>query len=1473
MIIEKKLLEKYISGLATDDEAAQCEQYLQNNDHAADLGQFELDTDFGQDTILKSLRNRIAGPPISASDYDQITEMINNQVQENLDTVDIASFLNPAQSDDEIGRLGPYRIIEKIGSGGMGIVFRAEHLETGETVALKVMNPLMASNPQTAERFRREVRAAAKLEHPRIIPILDIGSDAGIPYFTMQLLAGESLSTLLKRDGKLAPNRVREIVLQIVEGLEYAEQLGIQHRDIKPDNLWIDQQGQVVILDFGLARGADDTTGLTKTGDVLGTPQYMAPEQVTGQSIDHRTDLFSLGAVMYEMLTGTSKFADQNVFSTMMAVTHRDVSMDELIAKDCPRPMAELVRQLLEKSPENRPASAAAVREQLTTINLDNNQHKSESDNGRNGMNRMWLGFAGGFFAATAMFLVAILIHVKTDRGTLVIEADEGVEVTTLKDGAIIRLIDTKKTYRVKLGENKLPSGAYEIIVSDPQSKITFSSDRFAIRRGDRKIVNLTFKKPSPERTTVMTEKTRKQMQTVKHACISFRNAAGRWPRTIDELMKRPNDLVGKKWRGPYLGGGMLEDYWHSKLSLKTSDKKLIVWSAGPDKKFATADDIYGDSQSNVTTSDSNAALQPVNLNHLSALPIRETLGLKNDQVISKLSLAARKSTLIPETRYHRKRIRDMSLDRHEKLLAVGGDDAVVRIWSWQTTPTNSPRKQIEKTKDSNSTHGATPKRQSETRKLFHILPCRYPVQRVSWSPTSNLLAVVASDPYAEIGHLLIWRVSETKTELLYRIEQVCQEISFSPNGGLLALQSKTGIRVLDLDHRPQPKLLPNFGLNGQITKRAWSPDSKFLAVTRRNSNQSDSASTSLNSFESAQQNNVVIWDVNARKVHHRFPRCAKAGYLSDIDSTPLLAMLKADNSDGLVLQIANCQTFTSALVRTSVGKTTAIWFSSCFNGYGLVRTQPQRYWSSKSTIDIGYPMSSKAENRWAEAQFRVDLPRGVQPDEHVVFTFGGKNRFSIADEKTFTNREMLPREQFRAMALAFTDGLPTDHYVEIQYNRSAPKTTATKSEARQQKMRTDARLINVKEKTVHRFLDFMMESDYNKMLQPQHIAVSPSNKYIAVARMRPTTENEHAAVIEIFDHNSHKIIRTIQLEQRLRAPVLRWSPNGKYLIAHDDHRRRVEAFKPADKDFVVQLLPRPSKTRAGFAPRAEQQYFFHGKESGRVVLQHKLNGVGVFELETGKMVCECVVEIEPDRSFRSERRPRNTTFVGGFDWNSESKRLAIFYCDQHKRKLRIRIVQMSDDQFDEGITTSVPILATANGWLDKLKFIAISPNNNGLIVGYSTQYRKKMIGQPETEMEIYKVSFDKTSTQKIAADLDPDQQFLSQNNKIAGYKRGKLTMIDIETGKITKRFVGQDIDFQNTQLRRTTDGWAIIAPRQLRFFDRDFKLLKTILKTDWSTDAGVAIVRPDGIIHGKSLTTRIEISGKTVRLTNVAIE
>src|SRR5262245_34629897 len=207
------------------------------------------------------------------------------------------SFLAPAQRPDELGRLGGYRVLGRIGAGGMGAVFRAEDPALRRVVALKGMGPEVAADPTAKARFVREARATAAVEHDHIVPIFQVSEDNGIPFLAMPLLRGESLSARLKAAGGPLPmfEAVR-IGREVAEGLSAAHEKGLIHRDIKPSNVWLEgQRRRVKILDFGLVRestAAGDET-LTKEGSMIGTPAYMSPEQARGDPVDGRSDLFS----------------------------------------------------------------------------------------------------------------------------------------------------------------------------------------------------------------------------------------------------------------------------------------------------------------------------------------------------------------------------------------------------------------------------------------------------------------------------------------------------------------------------------------------------------------------------------------------------------------------------------------------------------------------------------------------------------------------------------------------------------------------------------------------------------------------------------------------------------------------------------------------------------------------------------------------------------------------------------------------------------------------------------------------------------------------------------------------------------------------------------------------------------------------------------------------------------------------------
>src|ERR1019366_2280963 len=212
-------------------------------------------------------------------------------------------------------KLGPYELASSIGAGGMGEVYRAHDSRLGRDVAVKVIPASLASDASRVSRFQQEARAAAALNHPNILAVYDIGTHDQCPYIVSELLEGQSLRDRL-RDGPLPIRKVIDYSLQIARGLAAAHDRGIVHRDLKPDNIFITKDGRVKILDFGLAKltrpetGTEDQTNtvVSDPGTVLGTVGYMSPEQVRGKEVDARSDLFSFGAVLYEMISGKRAF-------------------------------------------------------------------------------------------------------------------------------------------------------------------------------------------------------------------------------------------------------------------------------------------------------------------------------------------------------------------------------------------------------------------------------------------------------------------------------------------------------------------------------------------------------------------------------------------------------------------------------------------------------------------------------------------------------------------------------------------------------------------------------------------------------------------------------------------------------------------------------------------------------------------------------------------------------------------------------------------------------------------------------------------------------------------------------------------------------------------------------------------------------------------------------------------------------------
>ena len=272
--------------------------------------------------------------------------------------------------------LGHYRVLEKIGSGGMGEVFRARDERLGRDVAVKLIRPASSANPDHLRRFEQEARAAAALNHPNILAIYDVGFEGSMPYIVSELLEGKNLRQRLE-EGRLSLPEAADYALQIAHGLTAAHERKIVHRDLKPENLFLTTDGRVKILDFGVAKlqapAADDRsiesmTTVTKHGAMIGTVAYMSPEQLRGKAVDHRSDIFSFGAILYEMMTGSRAFRGETEVDTMTAVLREEPPVTNLEEAAIPPGYQDIVRHCLEKDPENRFQSAKDLAFALQTL-------------------------------------------------------------------------------------------------------------------------------------------------------------------------------------------------------------------------------------------------------------------------------------------------------------------------------------------------------------------------------------------------------------------------------------------------------------------------------------------------------------------------------------------------------------------------------------------------------------------------------------------------------------------------------------------------------------------------------------------------------------------------------------------------------------------------------------------------------------------------------------------------------------------------------------------------------------------------------------------------------------------------------------------------------------------------------------------------------------------------------------------------
>jgi hypothetical protein len=389
----------------------------------------------------------------------------------------------------------------------MGIVFEAEDLRLRRRVALKVMRPSQTAHPSARERFVREARAAAALEHDHIVTIYEAGEDRGLSFLAMPLLQGESLEDRLRREDPLPTAEVRRIGRETAEALAAAHDAGLIHRDIKPGNLWLEKgNGRVKVLDFGLARTVIAGGQVTQTGAVIGTPGYMAPEQARGLPLDARADLFSLGCVLYQMATGRRPFPGAEPLAMLTSLALDTPALPHELNREVPPDLSRLIVRLLEKDPAKRPGSAREVADLLATVEVTpfpgsgrddaptgSVAHTPAARPGRRwfplevavGVLALFLLIGGGY----AVYQIAF----QTPDGTLIVQIDDEKVEARFKNGRLQLLDDdgeVKYTLAPSERNKALPPGQYRIAVRGADG-LTVDVDQFVLRKNGKRTVRV----------------------------------------------------------------------------------------------------------------------------------------------------------------------------------------------------------------------------------------------------------------------------------------------------------------------------------------------------------------------------------------------------------------------------------------------------------------------------------------------------------------------------------------------------------------------------------------------------------------------------------------------------------------------------------------------------------------------------------------------------------------------------------------------------------------------------------------------------------------------------------------------------------------------------------------------------------------------------------------------------------------------
>ena len=501
-------LSNFLLGKLDPEASYECESHLAKSDPCVETVNGLNINDTFHSLIIDSPAQEARVP---VGDQSIVSNLIHRMVdagnkshpRKNLDqrAADVIATLEPANTPDAIGQIEHYRIEKVLGCGSTGVVFQAVDENLDRAVAIKVLRPTLGDAAK--DRFIEEAKATAKLDHANIVTIFHVGESSSVAFIVMQWLPGETLEERLERDSILKAETVKSFGVQIASGLSAAHRKGLVHRDIKPANLWITRDEQVKILDFGLVRIMDESPQLTCTGMIAGTPCYMSPEQSRGDELDARSDLFSLGCVLYRSLTGKLPFESSNALATLQAIQRVQPESPLSLEPTTDTDLSDLVMCLLEKSPYRRPDSASDV---AAAFEVDRAQWPFDCDatsdctKPKAALTKPQLTKPFPLFPiATLALLAAVMgwaafmfgpqiIRIATNKGEIFIESnDPDVEIEILSGGQQIQIVDLKTKQNIEI-----KSGNYEIRAVGDQNSISIDKETLTLSRGESEIVTVT---------------------------------------------------------------------------------------------------------------------------------------------------------------------------------------------------------------------------------------------------------------------------------------------------------------------------------------------------------------------------------------------------------------------------------------------------------------------------------------------------------------------------------------------------------------------------------------------------------------------------------------------------------------------------------------------------------------------------------------------------------------------------------------------------------------------------------------------------------------------------------------------------------------------------------------------------------------------------------------------------------------------